>query len=194
LPPDSRQGIPETWFRIRPVSVFLDFLSWLSQQTDAEVVSTEGGQTLVAAVSGFESSVAEAAAKSGETLKNIANELSALMAERKKLFEQGTHTSDIEQAIKNLLGSDVIALLAKRGFLPRYAFPLDVVPLETGMTRWSRDLEVELSRDRGIAIAEFAPGAQVIAHKKVFTSNGLYVVSKMDKPTRQWYSECPDCK
>jgi hypothetical protein len=194
LPPDSRQGIPETWFRVRPVSVFLDFLSWLSQQTDTDVVSTEAGQTLVAAVSGFETGVAEAAAKYGETLKNIANELSALMAERKKLFEQGTHTSDIEQAIKNLLGSDVIALLAKRGFLPRYAFPLDVVPLETGMTRWSRDLEVELSRDRGIAIAEFAPGAQVIAHKKVFTSNGLYVVSKMDKPTRQWYSECPDCK
>ena len=43
-------------------------------------------------------------------------------------------------------------------------------------------------------MAEFAPGVQVIAHKKVFTSNGLYVVSKMDKPTRQWYSECPDCK
>lgn len=194
LPTDSRQGIPETWFRVRPVSVFLDFLSWLSQQTEKSIVSTEAGRTLVDAVSGFDSGVAEAAAKYGETLKNIANELAALMAERKKLFEQGTHTSDIEQAIKNLLGSDVIALLAKRGFLPRYAFPLDVVPLETGTTRWSRDLEVELSRDRGIAIAEFAPGAQVIAHKKVFTSNGLYVVSKMDKPTRQWYSECPDCK
>jgi len=194
LPIDSRQSIPETWFRVRPVSVFLDFLSWLSQQTEKSIVSTEAGQTLVAAVAGFDSGVAEAAAKYGETLKNIANELAALIAERKKLFEQGTHTSDIEQAIKNLLGSDVIALLAKRGFLPRYAFPLDVVPLETGTTRWSRDLEVELSRDRGIAIAEFAPGAQVIAHKKVFTSNGLYVVSKMDKPTRQWYSECPDCK
>jgi RAD3-like DEAD/DEAH box helicase/helicase-like protein/uncharacterized protein DUF1998 len=194
LPPDSRQGIPETWFRVRPVSVFLDFLSWLTQQTETNIVSTEAGQTLVAAVSGFGSGVVEAATKYGETLKNIANELSALMAERKKLFDQGTHTSDIEQAIKNLLGSDVIALLAKRGFLPRYAFPLDVVPLETGTTRWSRDLEVELSRDRGIAIAEFAPGAQVIAHKKVFTSNGLYVVSKMDRPTRQWYSECPDCE
>jgi hypothetical protein len=83
--------------------VFLDFLSWLTQQTETNIVSTEAGQTLVAAVSGFETGVAEAAAKYGETLKNIANELSALMVERKKLFEQGTHTSDIEQAIKNLL-------------------------------------------------------------------------------------------
>ena len=193
LPPESRQGIPETWFRVRPVSAFLNFLNWLNEQAEANIVSTEAGRTLVEAVSGFESGVAEAVAKYGKTLQNIADELSALMTERKKLFEQGTHTSDIEQAIKNLLGSDVIALLAKRGFLPRYAFPLDVVPLETGTTRWARDLEVELSRDRGIAIAEFAPGAQVIAHKKVFTSNGLYVVSKMDKPTLQWYSECPDC-
>jgi hypothetical protein len=194
LPPECRQGIPETWFRIRPVSTFLDFLSWLSQQAEADIVPTEAGHTLVAAVSGFSSGVTQAADKYTEILKNIANELSALMTERKKLFEQGTHTSDIEQAIKNLLGSDVIALLAKRGFLPRYAFPLDVVTLETGTTRWSRDLEVELSRDRGIAIAEFAPSAQVVAHKKVFTSNGLYVVGKMDRPVRQWYSECPDCK
>jgi hypothetical protein len=124
LPPESRQGIPETWFRVRPVSVFLDFLSWLTQQTETNIVSTEAGQTLVAAVSGFESGVTEAAVKYGETLKNIANELSALMTERKKLFEQGTHTSDIEQAIKNLLGSDVIALLAKRGFSPAIHFPV----------------------------------------------------------------------
>ena len=116
------------------------------------------------------------------------------MGERQRLYNQGRQIGDIEQAVKNLLGSDVISVLAKRGFLPRYAFPLDVVTLETGKTRWSSDAEVELSRDRGLAIAEFAPGAQVIAHKKVFTSAGLYVVSKADKPVREWYSECPNCK
>lgn len=116
------------------------------------------------------------------------------MSERKRLFNEGGQTSDIEQAVKDLLSSDVISVLAKRGFLPRYAFPLDVVTLETGISRWLRDTDVELSRDRGIAIAEFAPGAQVIAHKKVFTSAGLYVVSKMDKPDRQWYAKCPSCE
>lgn len=194
LPLESRQGIPETWLRIRPLNVFLNFPAWLSEQTESDVVVTESGRTLAAAVCGFDTGMSHAMEKYAETLKSIENELSTLMAERKKLFEQGTHTSDVEQAIKNLLSSDVIALLAKRGFLPRYAFPLDVVTLETGKTRWSRDLDVELNRDRGIAIAEFAPGAQVIAHKKVFTSNGLYVVGKMDRPVRQWYSECPDCK
>jgi hypothetical protein len=56
--------------------------------------------------------------------------------------------------------------LAKRGFLPRYAFPLDVVSLETSLNRWSTDSDVTLSRDRALAIAEFAPGSQVIARKR----------------------------
>ena len=116
------------------------------------------------------------------------------MSERQKLFNQGHSTRDIEQAAKNLLRNDVISILAKRGFLPRYAFPLDVVTLETGWNRWSRDTDVELSRDRGIAIAEFAPGAQVIARKKVFTSSGLYVVSSTDRPERRWYAKCPSCE
>ena len=116
------------------------------------------------------------------------------MRERQKLFNEGLPTKDMDLAVKNLLRSDVISILAKRGFLPRYAFPLDVVTLETGRNRWARDTDVELSRDRGIAIAEFAPGAQVIARKKVFTSAGLYVVSSTDKPEHRWYAKCPRCE
>lgn len=194
LPREARVGIPDGWFQLRPSTLYLDFLEWLGQQKAAQVFQTAAGRSLLNAVSTFDVGVAAAADKYRSVLGSIADELSALMAERKRLYDQGGQISDIEQAIKNLLGSDVISVLAKRGFLPRYAFPLDVVTLETGRTRWSRDADVELSRDRGIAIAEFAPGAQVIAHKKVFTSAGLYVVSKMDRPERQWYSECPSCK
>jgi ATP-dependent helicase YprA (DUF1998 family) len=188
LPLESRPGGNSS-------NVFLDFLGWLSEQTEADLIQTDSGRTVAAAVSGFDDGKDRSREKYGETIKGIQNELATLMTERKKLFDQMRPTGEIEQAIRNLLHhSDVIAVLAKRGFLPRYAFPLDVVTLETGKTRWSRDLDVELNRDRGIAIAEFAPGAQVIAHKKVFESSGLYVVGKMDKPTRQYYSECPDCK
>ena len=117
LPLESRQGIPETWFRTRPLNVFLDFCTWLSEQAESDVVLTDSGRTLVAAVSQFDKGVAQSMDKYRDTLKNIENELATLMLERKKLFDQGTHTSDVEQAIKNLLSSDVIALLAKRGFL-----------------------------------------------------------------------------
>src|SRR6516162_4394469 len=86
-----------------------------------------------------------------------------------------------------------IGVLAKNGFLPRYAFPLDVVSLETRRSRWAGDSEVDLSRDRGIAIAEFAPSAQVVARKRVFVSGGLYIASSEDKPERKYFAQCPTC-
>lgn len=190
---EARTQIPVGWLQLSPSNLYLDFLEWLGQQ-ETEIFQTTAGRSLLDAISGFDAGITVATEKYRAVLDNIADELSALMAEREKLHKLGREVSDVEHAIKNLLGSDIISVLAKRGFLPRYAFPLDVVTLETGRTRWSRDTDVELSRDRGIAIAEFAPGAQVIAHKKVFTSAGLYVVSKMDRPERKWYSECPSCK
>ena len=51
---------------------------------------------------------------------------------------------------------------------------------------------VELQRDLRIAIAEYAPGAKVVAAKRVWTSAG---VSKL--PGREWqvfeYAVCPEC-
>lgn len=195
LPLKVRVNIPDDWRQIRPAELFLDFVNWLTQQQDGDIFQTEAGRSLLAAISGFEKGKKVAKDKYEEILDSIGNELPALMDERAELQKLGKDhdATDIGQAVKNLLRSDAISVLAKRGFLPRYAFPLDVVTLETGTTRWSRDTDVELNRDRAIAIAEFAPGAQVIAHKKVFMSMGLYVISKTDKPERKWYSECPGC-
>ena len=201
LPLEARTGIPDNWFRIRPSNLFLDsfplcFLNWLTQQKEPDISHTDAGRSLLSAVSGFEEGIKTAAERYRVVFESITDELSALMAEYKKLknYDFLREAEDIGRAIKDMLGSDVISILAKRGFLPRYAFPLDVVTLETGISRWLRNTEVDLSRDRGIAIAEFAPGAQVIAHKKVFTSAGLYVVSKTDKPERWWYAKCPNCE
>jgi hypothetical protein len=80
-------------------------------------------------IAGFDIGKDETRGKYAQVIGEIAAELSALMDERQKLFKQGGSTRDIEQAVKNLLGSDIINMLAKRGFLPRYAFPLDVVAL-----------------------------------------------------------------
>ena len=196
LPCESRCGIPESWFQIRPPNLHLDFLGWLVQQKEVDILRTNAGRSLLSAVSGFRCGVESAHLRYKDVIDNVVEELLALMQEYKRLKDKDLlrDAEDIGRAIKNLLGSDIIAVLAKRGFLPRYAFPLDVVTLETGRTRWSRDAEVDLSRDRGMAIAEFAPGAQVIARKKVFSSAGLYVISKKDKVERKWYSECSACK
>jgi len=194
LPLQFRTNIPDNWFQMRPTNLYLDFVVWLDQQNEGAVLRTNAGRSLLRATGGFDAAKSEAQRRYGDAVVGIAEELSALVGERQQLFARGEPTADIERSIKGLLGSDVIAVLARRGFLPRYAFPLDVVTLETGFTRWSSDTDVELNRDRSLAIVEFAPAAQVIAHKKVFTSAGLYVVSSADRPQRRWYSKCPSCE
>lgn len=194
LPLNSRVKIRGGLSQISSATLYLDFPAWLEPQREKDIFQTQAGRSLLPALGDFEAGQKETEGTYKKILGDIGNELSALMSERQKLFDQGHSTKDMDLAVKNLLRSDVISTLAKRGFLPRYAFPLDVVTLETGWNRWSRDTDVELSRDRGIAIAEFAPGAQVIARKKVFTSSGLYVVSSTDKPERRWYAKCPGCE
>lgn len=194
LRPDERAALPSEWVKIKPSGLFLDFITWLDEETEQETFQTRSGTQILRAIGGWGFAVSEAIEQYKRIREEIGEELAALIKERKGLFDQGSSTADIDNSIKKLLGSDVIAVLARRGFLPRYAFPLDVVTLETGLTRWSADSEVELSRDRGLAIVEFAPGAQVIARKKVFTSAGLYVTTTRDRPERHWYAKCPDCE
>jgi ATP-dependent helicase YprA (DUF1998 family) len=194
LPVSARENIPSAWIRIRPVDTHLDFDAWFQEQDEPSLFGSVPSKEIVEAVGGMDRGSGLARKTYKQIIVAVEEELKALMRERQESFLAGGHQGDLDKAIKNLLGSDVISVLARRGFLPRYAFPLDVVTLETGKTRWSRDSEVELNRDRGIAIAEFAPGAQVIAHKKVFTSAGLYIVGEKDQPRREWFSKCPSCE
>ena len=191
---ESRSGLPSDWLKDYSSALWLDFSAWLNQQTEVDLFRTQSSQSFSVALSGFDSARSQTQQSYDKVLKEIVEEMAALLAERKQMFNAGKATGDIDRAVQNLLGSDVIAVLAKRGFLPRYAFPLDVVTLETGWSRWSRDAEVELNRDRAIAISEFAPGAQVIARKKIFSSAGLYIAGKTDRPERRWFSKCPDCE
>jgi hypothetical protein len=73
----------------------------------------------------------------------------------------------------------VINQFPKLGFLPTYAFPVNSVQLEviTGerldqnRRPWKQD--IQLVRDARLGIAEYAPGAQVIAAGRVWESYGI---------------------
>ena len=193
LPLEVRSSVPPGLSSDRVRAVHLDFSQWLSATDEGDVFSTRSGRSILQALRNFSSAKNFGLKKYQEITDKIAEELKQLLWERRRLYDLGQPIVDIDKAVKSLLDSSVVDVLARRGFLPRYAFPLDTVTLETGWSRWSRDTDVELSRERGIAIAEFAPGAQVVAHKKVFTSSGLYIVSKMDVPERMYFSRCNDC-
>jgi hypothetical protein len=72
-----------------------------------------------------------------------------------------------ERELIRLLANRLVEHLSARTFLPGYAFPIYTVELETV------DDNVNLSRDLRVAIFEYAPGNQVVAAKKLFTSIGV---------------------
>ncbi len=74
-----------------------------------------------------------------------------------------------------IAGEDVISFLSRKAVIPKYGFPVDVVELD--LQRTDRASTVALQRDLAIAVAEFAPDAEVVANKKLWTSRGLKTVA-----------------
>jgi ATP-dependent helicase YprA (DUF1998 family) len=87
---------------------------------------------------------------------------------------------------------DLLGFLGSRNVLPKYGFPTDVVELRTTHVPVREAMLVELQRDLRMAIAEYAPGGQVVAAKRIWTGGGIY-----KQPGRDWpvfhYAVCPEC-
>ena len=64
----------------------------------------------------------------------------------------------------------LIGFLVRNNVLPKYGFPVDTVELIPDLSAVGRDKALQLARDLQMAIAEYAPGAQVIADGKMYTS------------------------
>ena len=77
----------------------------------------------------------------------------------------------MEETISN---RDLLGYLGSHNILPKYGFPTDVVELRTNHLHIPEAKQIELQRDLRIAITEFAPGAEVVAAKRVWVSGGLH--------------------
>jgi ATP-dependent helicase YprA (DUF1998 family) len=102
------------------------------------------------------------------------------------------HEGDIYQRIaETIRRRELLGFLGTRTVLPRYGFPVDVVPLEL-LHSGPEAQRLELQRDRKIAIAEYAPGCQVVAGGYLWTSHALKVLKG-----RAWerfrYAVCGQC-
>lgn|GEM_PF-799747 len=92
-----------------------------------------------------------------------------------------------------MLSTALIEALAREAALPRYAFPLDAVALETTANPWRVDA-VTLVRDRAQAIIEYAPGTAVAANKREYMSAGIAFRRGRGFPTPQYLYRCEHCK
>jgi ATP-dependent helicase YprA (DUF1998 family) len=102
-------------------------------------------------------------------------------------------TKRFEQIISTVRGRALLGYWASRNLLPKYGFPTDVVELKTDHLHTPEAKQVELDRDLRIAIAEYAPGAEVVAAKRIWQSGGLY--KQYQKSWQQYkYAICNECK
>jgi len=83
-----------------------------------------------------------------------------------------------------LLGTSIIDLLSEHHWLPGYAFPQDVVKLTVRNAEESSRMRLERDREQGIS--EYAPGSEIIADSKLFTSVGLNLAKR--EPDLKWFS------
>ncbi|WP_210686519.1 DEAD/DEAH box helicase [Mycolicibacterium sp. GESEQ-9] len=74
---------------------------------------------------------------------------------------------------QTITGRYLLGFLGSRNILPKYGFPVDTVELSTVNAADPVGRRLELSRDLSLAIYDYAPGNEVVAGGKLWTSTGL---------------------
>ena len=103
--------------------------------------------------------------------------------------------ASLQRALKRYRHNDLIDFLVRGNILPKYGFPVDAVELSQNLSDTPKTLN--LNRDLSVAIAEYAPSAEVIADGRLYTSRYIRkpIVNKkeMDVFEIAYMAECPDC-
>lgn len=93
----------------------------------------------------------------------------------------------------------LISFLMSRGTLPSFAFPVNVVKLhvlreEFNPNRSARDpSRLKFERDGKVGLGEYAPGAEVVAGKRIYRSVGLRKFPALEFDPTNWFRWCNHC-
>ena len=81
----------------------------------------------------------------------------------------------VERRLETVRREPTLNFLSRSVILPKYGFPVDSVELQI-RSGHSAGREISLQRNLSQAIAEYAPGSEVVANKKVWQSSGIRLV------------------
>lgn len=153
------------------------------------------------AENGIEPGILEAAYQS---FHNEIQELEKLRDKYHRNHEPGSESRVVQQLRMTRAGKEdgvhpkrLIDFLVRNNILPKYGFPVDTVELhQYGSNAEDDDKQLQLSRDLQMAIAEYAPGSEVIADGKLYKSR--YIRRGVRKTSGDsWetgaYADCPVC-
>lgn len=143
-----------------------------------------------------------------EAVESYRAELAQLEAELKRSKRENNYdeTARLNREIQKLRAGpndgaqrkDLIEFLTRNNVLPKYGFPVDTVELQVGSQPTDASAGLQLSRDLQMAIAEYAPGAQVIADGKMYTSRYVRKAFGRGKKDSGWehgyYAKCSNCE
>jgi hypothetical protein len=96
-------------------------------------------------------------------------------------------------------GEFLISFLMSRGVLPSFAFPVNVGKLHVlaEVMRENRKANaptmLKFERDMKIALGEYAPGAEIVAGKRIYESIGLRKFPVQEFDWLNWFRICPRC-
>lgn len=122
----------------------------------------------------------------------IAADVAFFEEERVTAFNAGRDSlaASFGKVANTIRSRDLLGYLGNRNILPKYGFPVDVVDLRTAHSGQATHLD--LSRDLSMAIHEYAPGAQIVAGGKLWTSGGVYRLPGKELVSG-WYALCRAC-
>jgi ATP-dependent helicase YprA (DUF1998 family) len=124
--------------------------------------------------------------------QEITEDLNCLEEIRVKLFNERKYIGHLDRLIKTIKEKNLIGYLSSRNVLPKYGFPVDVVELE--LIHHGEDAKrLQLERDLRVAISEYAPGGQIIAGGKLWTSRYVKRLTRMEWDSYR-YAICDYCK
>ncbi|MBY4571135.1 DEAD/DEAH box helicase [Gordonia sihwensis] len=115
------------------------------------------------------------------------------LIEEAKAEDRLTLGGRLQKTLKTIEERQLLGYLANKNILPKYGFPVDTVELRTAHCAEDVGGRLELARDLSQAIYDYAPGNQVVAGGKLWTSRGLHKLPKRELVEFQ-YRVCGVCE
>ena len=140
-----------------------------------------------------------------EKLCEVYNKNRILETDSKKIRELNEIYNRLSKRLSNLKCSkednsgkrSLVDFLVRNNILPKYGFPVDTVELITNTKEMFEDKELQLSRDLQMAIAEYAPGSEVVADGDLYTSRYIRKQygsnGSLDWEKGEYCESCPNC-
>ncbi len=102
-----------------------------------------------------------------------------------------------EELKSQFMDQFLVTRLSLAGLIPTYSFPTHAITLDIAKSKKKayefREPDVQLSRDASQGISEYAPGAEVVADGRLWTSGGIAYTPRDFMPTR-YFAECRACQ